>query len=219
MSKTIALSLLAVGALISGCATSSQSTSATGRSDLRTLSSSSTASAETGQSVWVDPPTGSHIGGGFVRVPGAAGRNDEAGLVGAINSINAAEGRPRQQPFALAVASQISGLGQAQLLTQQSQTHLRLGDLLTLNLLARNQTPKVNELAGRKTHGRSWAELAKDSGTNIAALAQKVRRADELTAKLYVQRSETGAQDVRNLTGQGAMQQGRPIGGGGPVGP
>lgn len=218
MSKTIALSLLAVGALISGCVTSSESTSGGGTSNLRSLPSSSTASTNTSRSVWVDPPTGSHIGGGFVRVPGAAGRNDEAGLISAIQSINAAESRQREQPFALAVASQVSGLGQQQILTQQNQTHLRLGDLLTLNLLARNQAPKVNELAARKTQGQSWSELAKSNGTNIAALAQKVREADQLTAEYYVQKGQTGQQDLRNLNGQGVQQQARPFGAG-PVTP
>jgi hypothetical protein len=144
-----------------------------------------------------------------VHVAGAGGRNDEAGLVGAINSINAAEQRPREQPLVLAVAAQLSGLSQDQLLTQQNQTHLRIGELLTLNILARNQVAKVNELATRKSQGQSWSDLARTSGTNVASVAQRVRRADELTAKAFLQHQDTGQQDVRNLQGPGVGGQGR----------
>jgi hypothetical protein len=212
MSKMLVVSLLAVGALISGCATFPQTT-ATHSSNLRGLASSSTASRDTGgQSVWVDPPTGSHIGGGFVRVPGSAGRNDEAGLISAINSLDAAEQRRQEQPFVLAAAAQTSGLSQEQLLAQQNQTRLRMGELLALNILARNQTAKVNELAAHKSQGQSWSDLARANGIPLANLAQKVRDADAVTAKAFVRGEETGRQDVRNLNGTGVGGQGRSFG-------
>jgi hypothetical protein len=117
----------------------------------------------------------------------------------------------------LAVSSQLSGVSQQQLLTQQNQTHLRMGELLTLNILARNQPAKVNELAAHKSQGQSWSDLARANGTNVAAVAERVRRADELTAKAFVQHRQTGEEDVRNLQGPGVAGQGHfgPVNGGG----
>lgn len=216
MLKTSIIGLLTTGALITGCSTSQQSASTSGSANSHgTASRSSGHTSESGDLVWVEPPTGSHIGGGFVRVPRAgAGHNDQAGLESAISSINAATQRPREQPMALTVASQVSGASQQQLVNQMNQTQLPLGDLLALNLLARNQTARVQQLAAHRAQGKSWTELARESGVRISDLAQRVRQADGMTARLYAQKPETGTQDLRNLNGPGVSGQSRGVGAG-----
>lgn len=205
------IGLLATGVLFTACSTSQQSTSSnSGGATASHRAASNSSAGENGDLVWVEPPTGSHIGGGFVRMPRAgAGRNDEAGLESAISSINAASQRPREQALALTVAAQVSGASQQQLASQMGETRLSLGDSLAVNLLARNQNAKVQQIAARRAQGASWSDLARANGVRLADLAQRVRNADAMTARLFAQRPETGEQDLRNLQGSGVAPQGR----------
>jgi hypothetical protein len=142
---------LSVGFLLASCAAAPQSTGT------QTAASTSTVSSrpvEHRQSVWVDPPTGSHVGGGFVRTGGNTGSDDEPGLISAIDSINRAETSQRELPYAISAVAFVNGVSESQLLAQQHQTQLRLGELLALRTIARNPTPKVQELASLKSQGK-----------------------------------------------------------------
>ena len=165
----------------------------------------------------MDAPTGSHVGGGFVRAGNGRGSNDEPGLISAIDSINRAETSQRERPFAISAVSVVSGISEGQLLAQQHQTHLRLGELLALNTIAQNRAPKVQELAGLRSQGRSWSDLSRANGMNVAVVAQKVRRANDLTVESYLRGLEKpGAPNI--IRGLGVAPHGQQPGGG-PVGP
>ena len=183
--------LLSLSFLFAGCAESPQSVGTQSTAATR-VASVPTQPAVSKRSVWVEAPTGSHIGAGFARDSGNAGSNDEPGLITGINSINEANARKREQPFVLAAVSQVSGLSQEQLLSQQSHTRLTLGDLLAFNTIARNREPKVRELVILKSNGKSWSELARANAITVATLAKTVRTANDLTIRSYVNASQNG---------------------------
>jgi hypothetical protein len=208
--------LLAASALLASCAAPPQS-AGTQSSSAAPAATVSSQPVEHRQAVWVDPPTGSHVGGGFVRTGSGSGSNDEQGLISAIESINRAETSQREHPYAISAASVVSGISEGNLLAQQHQTQLRLGELLALNTIAQNRAPKVQELARLRSQGRSWSDLSRANGMNIAVVAQKVRRANDLAVNSYLAGLEKpGGPNI--IRGLGVAPQGRPQGSG-PVGP
>jgi len=208
--------LLSASALLAGCAATPQS-AGTQSSSSAPAATVSSRPAEQRQALWVDPPTGSHVGGGFVRTGHSGGGNDEQGLVSAIDSINRAETSQRERPFAISAVSVVTGIREDQLLAQQHQTNLRLGELLALNTIAQNRTAKVQELAGLRSRGRSWSDISRANGVNVAIVAQKVRRANDLAVESYLGGLEKpGAPNI--IRGLGVAPQGHPQGSG-PVGP
>jgi hypothetical protein len=147
-----------------------------------------------------------------VRTGRGIGANDEQGLISAIDSINRAETSQRERPFAISAVSVVSGISEGQVLALQHQTQLRLGELLALNTIAQNRSPKVHELAGLHAQGRSWSDLSRANGMNIAAVAQKVRRANDLTVESYLNGLEKpGAPTI--IRGLGVAPHGQEPGG------
>lgn len=218
------LTLLLPGAvLLAGCSTAPESASTSAATTSRTstttasktnLSSfSTTSSSQSERAVWVDPPTGSHIGGGFARVPRGSTANNESGLIDSISALNSAETKPQTQPFALRAVSQVSGLSEKQLLSQQNQLRLRIGDLLALNVIARNQPAKVSQLYNQKASGKSWGYLAQQNSIPFATVAQRVREASDLAAGSYVKSATTGSGTELQLRNQGVAPRGQEFGG------
>jgi hypothetical protein len=207
MSKLV-VALLSVTFFLAGCAESPQSTG-TQSSATASVAAVRTQPAASKRSVWVEPPTGSHIGGGFARNSGNTGSNDEPGLASAIKSINAAESSPREQSYALAAVSVVSGVSQAELVRQQNQTQLRLGELFAFNTIARNREAKVHELVGLRSQGKSWTDIAQANGTNIAAVAKIVRRGDDLTVQFYLKSTQGGTDTADQLHDFGRQQGAR----------
>jgi len=217
--------LLPGAVLIAGCTTAPQSASTsasttkaatTTKSNLSSFPTTSSSHQE--RAVWVDPPTGSHIGGGFARVPRSSTSNDEAGLIDAIGALNAAEAKPQQQPFALHAVAQVSGLSEQQVLAQQSQLRLRLGDLLALNVIAHNQPAKVRQLFDLKAGGKSWGYLAQQNSVPFGGVVQRVRQASDLAAGSYVKNATQGTGSNLQLRNQGVAPQGSSVVGGAPTG-
>jgi hypothetical protein len=207
---------LSVGFLLASCAADPQS-AGTQTTTATSVATASSQPVEHRQSVWVDPPTGSHVGGGFVRTGGNAGSDDEPGLISAIDSINRAATSQREQPYAISAVAFVNGVSESQLLAQQHQTQLRLGELLALRTIARNKPSKVKELASLKSQGKRWADLAQANGMTVAMVAKVVRRANDLTVESYLGNLEKpGAPNI--IRGLGVAPQGRPQGSG-PVGP
>jgi hypothetical protein len=217
MSKLV-VGLLSLTFFLAGCAESPPSTG-TQSNAAASVAAVRTQPAAANRSVWVEPLTGSHIGGGFARSSGNTGSNDESGLISAITSINQANAHQREQPFVLAAVSQVSGLSQRQVLTLQNQTRLPLGDLLAFNTIARNRESKVHELAALKSNGKSWAALAGANAMNIATVAQTVRTANDLAIRSYLSASENSSETELQFHGPGARTQTTGLGGSRPAGP
>ena len=210
------LGLLSASCLLASCAAPPQS-AGTRSTAPTTVAAASSRPVERRQAVWVDAPTGSHVGGGFTRAGNITGSNDEPGLISAIDSIDRAETSQRERPYAISAVAVVSGVSEAQLLEQQHRTQLRLGELLALNTIARNRASKVQELVGLRSQGKGWADIARANGLTVASVAHAVRRANDLTVESYLANLEQpGAPTI--IRGLGVAPQGRPPGSS-PAGP
>ncbi len=105
------------------------------------------------RTVYVPPPVGSHLGGGYVRVPIENQGNDESALLGMITKLNAAGGEKRERQFVLEAVSRSTGVSQRELQAQQDILRLRFGDLCAINAIARGNSDKVQQIATLRSKG------------------------------------------------------------------
>ena len=133
------------------------------------------------RTVYVPPPVGSHLGGGYVRVPIESQGTDESALLGMITKLNAAGGEKRERQFVLEAVSRSTGVSQRELQAQQDILRLRFGDLCAINAIARGNSDKVQQIATLRSKGSTWTQLAKANGVNIATVVQTTRNADQIT--------------------------------------
>ena len=96
------------------------------------------------RTVYVPPPVGSHLGGGYVRVPIENQGSDETALVDTITKLNAAGGEKRERQFVIAAVSRSTGVSERELQAQQDILQLRFGDLCAINAIARGNSDKVS---------------------------------------------------------------------------
>jgi len=154
------------------------------------------------RTVYVPPPVGSHLGGGYVRVPIEIQGSDESALLGMITKLNAAAGEKRERQFVLEAISRSTGVSQRELQAQQDILRLRFGDLCAINAIARGNSDKVQQIATLRSKGTSWTQLAKANGVNIATVVQTARNADQLTVKSFsnsVDRAKGGPDKLKSM--------------------
>jgi hypothetical protein len=143
---------------------------------------------------------GSHLGGGYVRVPIENGGNDEAALLDMITKLNAAGGEKRERQFVLEAVSRSTGVSQRELQAQQDILRLRFGDLCAINAIARGNSDKVQQIATLRSKGNTWTQLAKANGVSLAMVVQTTRNADQLTVSSFsnsVDRAKGGPDKLR----------------------
>src|SRR5262245_56945810 len=85
------------------------------------------------RTIYVPPPVGSHLGGGYVRVPIENKGNDESALLDMITKLNAAGVEKRERQFVIEAVSRSTGVSQRELQAQQDILRLRFGDLCAIN--------------------------------------------------------------------------------------
>jgi hypothetical protein len=193
--------------LLAGCATSPQSAGtyspASGQSVAATAVDSAPAqSGEGSQTVYVAPPTGSLLGGGYVRVASEVKGNDESALLGTINQLNAAAGTKTERPFVISSISHVTGVSERELQAQQDLLRLQFGQLCAINAIARGDSNKVGQIASLKSKGKTWTELAASNGISIASVVQTTRNANTLTAAAYssaAERRHGGAEKLKSM--------------------
>ncbi len=203
MKKSLVPIVVVVIAFLGGCAAPPQPAG----SQSAATQPATTQPTQNERTVWVPPPVGSLLGGGYVRVASDIGSNDEPGLVSAINALNAAAGSKQERPFVVSAVARVSGLSERQVQTQQDQMQVRFGELLAFNTIARNHESKVRELANLKAKGKSWSELAQTNAINIAAVAQTVRNANDLAAGSFTNSAERAKGGQRKLQDMGVHPQ------------
>ena len=196
MSKSLFV-YLPILSLLAGCAATPQpaqrqpaSTTAPSAAvaDVNTAPAASDDGYET---VFVPPPTGSLLGGGSVRVPKrAVTGTDETALISHIRHLNAAAGSKDERPYVMAAVSKATGVSERELQAQQDMLRLRFGELCAINAIARVNSNKVGEIAALKSKGKTWTDLAKSNGVNIASVVQTARNASELTTSQYSSAAE-----------------------------
>src|SRR4029453_13258322 len=154
------------------------------------------------RTVYVPPPVGSHLGGGYVRVPIEIQGSDESALLGMITKLNAAGGEKRERQFVIEAVARSTGVSQRELQAQQDILQLRFGDLCAINAIARGNSDKVQQIATLRSKGSSWTQLANANGVSIAMVVQTARNADQLTVSSYsnaMERAKAGQNKLRSL--------------------
>jgi len=142
------------------------------------------------RTVWVDPPLGSHIGGGYTDAGDASDsskaatgidrRGENPALAKALAQLNAQTGTV-VQGYALiseAVALQ-TRIPAAKIRAQRSATGLSFGDLLVANSLAEGSGKSFNEVLAMKTKSGAWDPLAKKLSIDMNSIIARTRAASE----------------------------------------
>ncbi|HEY3662096.1 MAG TPA: hypothetical protein VGL24_02985 [Chthoniobacterales bacterium] len=171
---------------------------------------SASANQQEYDTVFVPPPVGSLLGGGSVRVPKKYNGVDEQALNGNIRSLNAAAGSKDERPFVVTAVSRATGVSTQTLQAQQDLLRLRFGELCAINAIARGNTAKAREIAGLRSQGRSWTDLAKANGLSVATVAQVTRSASEMTANDYSNAADRQKGGQRKLKDMGVRPGQRP---------
>lgn len=206
MSKSF-VGFLSVLSLLAGCAAPpqpAQRQAAAGQSAAAaSVNAAPAANDDDYETIFVPPPVGSLLGGGSVRVPkkSIAG-NDETALLSHIRRLNAAAGTKDERPYVVAAVSRATGVSERELQAQQDVLRLRFGELCAINAIARGNSSKVQGIASLKSKGKTWTELAKSNGVNIATVVQAARNASEMTANQYsnsVERAWGGNEKLKNI--------------------
>src|SRR4029434_10121601 len=109
------------------------------------------------RTVYVPPPVGSHLGGGYVRVPIEIQGNDESALLGMITKLNAAGGEKRERQFVIEAVARSTGVSQRELQAQQDILRLRFGDLCAINAIARGNSDRSEERRVGKECRSRWS--------------------------------------------------------------
>lgn len=198
---------LLAACLLAGCAATPQSAGTQSAGTEQTVASTSVPAAPAQdqgsyRTMYVPPPVGSHLGGGYVRVPIENLGNDESALLGMINKLNAAGSEKSERQFVLQAVARSTGVSQRELQAQQDILQLRFGDLCAINAIARGNSDKVHEIATLRSKGSTWTKLANANGVSIATVCQTARNADELTVGSFsnsMERAKGGADKLGSM--------------------
>ena len=141
------------------------------------------------RTVWVPPPAGSLLGGGYVKAgdadkgpPASAARlsGEYAPLRKAIIELDA-QGGTVVEGFAL-IASAVAWQTKVPVNTlkqQHSSTGLTYGELLIANSLAAGNNTTFDSIVAMKRKARSWSDLAKQLKINPDSIVARARAASE----------------------------------------
>lgn len=213
MSKSV-LGIALCSCLVVGCAApqpvANSQSAAVQSTAVASVDSAPAADEPEYDTVYVPPPVGSLLGGGSVRVPKKYAGTDERALNGNIRSLNAAAGSKEERPFVVSAVARATGVSEQALQAQQDSLRLRFGELCAINAIARGNTSKARELAGLRSQGRSWTDLAKANGLSVATVAQVTRNASELTATNFSNNAERRKGGKRKLHEIGIRDKVRP---------
>jgi hypothetical protein len=198
---------LLAACFLAGCAASPQSAGTQSAGIGQSVASTSAPAAPAQdqgsyRSIYVPPPVGSHLGGGYVKVPIENQGNDESALLATITKLNAAGSEKRERQFVLEAVSRSTGVSQRELQAQQDILQLRFGDLCAINAISRGNSDKVQQIATLRSKGSSWTQLANANGVSIAAVVQTARNADQITVGSFsnsVDRAKGGPDKLRSI--------------------
>jgi hypothetical protein len=195
--------LLAAG-FLAGCAASPQSAETGAGQSVASTGIPAAPAEDQGsyRTIYVPPQVGSHLGGGYVRVPIENLGNDESALIATITKLNAAGGEKRERQFVIEAVSRSTGVSQRELQAQQDILRLRFGDLCAINAIARGNGDKVQQIATLRSKGSSWTQLANANGMSIATVVQATRNADVFAVTAFsnsVDRANGGPDRLKNM--------------------
>ncbi|MEP6936712.1 MAG: hypothetical protein ABI871_01450 [Chthoniobacterales bacterium] len=167
------------------------------------------------RSVWVAPPTGSLLGGGYVdagetndSLKARLSANEIPVLRAAINSLDAQAGTIVQgwSLIAPAVAHQ-ADVSLKILGAQRAKTGMSYGELLVANSLAKAGGQTFETILGMKGRAGTWGQLASQLKVNPDSIAARARAATESIKFAEARRRDRRQQNLKdsgfNPGGQG----------------
>ncbi len=137
--------------------------------------------------VWIAPPTGSHLGGGYVETGqarsqptsklGAAGDNTALGT--AVDSLDAKAGTVVDgyalMPVAVSWQTKVSV---EVLKRQQAATGLTYGQLLVANSIATGSGKSFDQILKLRAKSQNWSQLAEKLHIGVGSIVARVKAAD-----------------------------------------
>lgn len=110
------------------------------------------------ETIFIPPPVGSLLGGGFVRVEGKnSARNSRAAVLGHISRLHNFE---------------VTGTGQKQVLTQQNRLRSRFGELCGIVSVATGNDANEQKIADQKSKGQTKTEFTQSDVAPLANVTQ-----------------------------------------------
>ena len=160
------------------------------------------------RTVWVDPPTGSLLGGGYVD---AGDRNDARPTTAAVSAAEKPSFKTALNDLNAQSATVVEGyalMGPAVswqtgapveiLKKQRAATGLSFGELLVANSLASGSGKSFNEVVRIKAKAQTWSHLAQQLNINIDSISARLRTASESVKYAESRRRQRREQNVRD---------------------
>lgn len=177
-------------------------------------------------SVWVPPPVGSLLGGGYTDTgkkqvsPGAPTTNafnaEPAPLKNALASLDAKSDMIINGKSAMvsAVSGQTS-VSTTTLKGQRAKTGLSFTELLVANSIAEGSKTSFDSVVAMREKSRAWAEVANRLHVSVNSLTARARAADQAMASVNRanQRTHEQTKDDSGLRNYGRGNIGKPPGG------
>ena len=190
------------------------------------LCQAQTSSPPKKRTVWVSPPAGSLLGGGFVDAGNtdaapakAVMTSDKASFRAALTNFDAQSGTiVNGWSLIIPAVAWQSGAKVETVKKQQATTGLSFGELLVANSLATGSGKSFNEILALKAKTKRWGEVAKQVGINIDSITARLRTASESIKFAESRRKRRREQNLRDtLNPVPSNPQGieRSLGGGG----
>jgi hypothetical protein len=164
------------------------------------------------RTVWVDPPTGSLLGGGYSNAgstdsPNAAattlGANEKSSFRTALGELNTQAGTI-VDGYALiipAVALQ-AGVPQDTIKKQRAATGMTYGELLVANSMAKGSGKAFNEIVNMRGKEKSWQELSLRLRINIDSITARLKNAAESVKYAQSRKDKRRQQNVGDVMDQ-----------------
>ena len=149
--------------------------------------------------IWVPPPTGSHLGGGFVetgagdnsKTTSKLSMNENTPLAKAVASLDAKASTVVDGFTLLPTAVSWQTKVPVEVLKKQhAKTGLTYGQLLVANSLAAGSGKSFDQVLALREKTRDWTQLAANLRVNVKSVVARVKAADD---------SVTYAEARRNL--------------------
>jgi hypothetical protein len=166
-------------------------------------------SAKKKRTVWVAPPTGSLLGGGYADAGNTDSSNAAATTLGANekSSFRTALGELNTQAgtivdgYALiipAVALQ-TGVPQDTIKKQRAATGMTYGELLVANSMAKGSGKAFNEIVNMRGKEKSWQELSLRLRINIDSITARLKNAAESVKYAQSRKDKSRQQNIGDL--------------------
>ena len=172
------------------------------------------------KTVWVPPPMGSHLGGGFVETDevekstNARSAGDNTPLGAAVAKLDAKAGTVVEgQALMPTAVSWQTKVPVEVLKKQQAKSGLTYGQLLVANSLATGSGKSFDQILALKAKNQSWTQLAEKLHIGVGSIVARVKAADESVTYAEARRKLRREQNIKDSDFQRGGRTRNPAGG------